>query len=80
MPDSSTITAGMDGDHEGRKLAEVVMEAAKLTGRSDPRFEMEDKGFYRLETISFAPSVLVRLLPPALPKRARLRSEASPLF
>jgi hypothetical protein len=46
MPIGSTIVAAMDNDEEGRKLADMVLQAMKLTGRSDLRFEMhEPRGF-----------------------------------
>jgi len=63
MPASSAVIAAMDADADGRKLADIVREAVKLTGRSDLRFEMhEPHGFkdwndqLRAKPKAFAPS------------------------
>ena len=42
MPDASEIVAAMDGDTEGRKLAEIVRQAVTVSGRSDLRFSVEE--------------------------------------
>jgi len=42
MPADSEIIAAMDADADGRKLAEVVREAVKLTGRADLRFSVQE--------------------------------------
>lgn len=42
MPADSEIVAAMDADADGRKLAEVVREAVKLTGRADLRFSVQE--------------------------------------
>lgn len=42
MPHGSEIVAAMDADADGRKLAEVVRDAVKLTGRADLRFVMQE--------------------------------------
>ena len=46
MPIDSEIIAAMDADEDGRRLAEVVRQAVKLTGRSDLRFVVQEpEGF-----------------------------------
>lgn len=42
MPHGSEIVAAMDADADGRRLAEVVREAVKLTGRADLRFVSQE--------------------------------------
>jgi hypothetical protein len=46
MPADSEIAAAMDADTEGRKLADVVLQAVELSGLSDLRFSVhEPSGF-----------------------------------
>jgi Toprim-like/Protein of unknown function (DUF3991) len=47
MPAHSIIVAAMDADVDGRKLAEVVREAVRHTGRADLRFEMHEPEGYK---------------------------------
>jgi len=42
MPANSEIVAAMDADDDGRKLAGVVRQAFKFSGRSDLRFEEQE--------------------------------------
>jgi hypothetical protein len=46
MPAGAVVVAAMDADADGRKLAEIVRDAVRQTGRSDLSFELhEPHGF-----------------------------------
>jgi hypothetical protein len=42
MPKGSEIVSAMDADEDGRKLAEIVRQAAAMTGRSDLTFKVHE--------------------------------------
>ena len=54
MPDGAEIVAAMDNDADGVKLAGVVRQAVKLSGRDDLRFMVHEPFGSRIGTISFA--------------------------
>ncbi len=70
MPANSEIVAAMDADADGRKLAEVVGEAVKLTGRADLRFSVQEPAGFkdwndqlRAKPLPFLPHVAKEAVP-----------------
>jgi DNA primase len=47
MRATSEITAAMDADADGRKLADVVKRAVEMSGRSDLRFHVHEPSGYK---------------------------------
>ncbi len=47
MPDKSKIVAAMDADEDGAKLADIVRDAVKLTGRDDLAYVFQEPFGYK---------------------------------